>query len=201
MRNKNKRGLKISDRLQTGDQILLNMTEKLCVFQNIKFILKWENFMLLLLLGYQTWAQQNKLEPHSRLLHPAGFIASPCFQHITRSLSFCLFIWCLPPSGILWSSQPKSFTFNKQICQLKHQSPKAIKQWNTHVLARNLSNASLAHYKWSLQFRVFIWACIHTLSAFKDKSMVVQSPVSGMYIQTQWPYNLSVSRRDKIQKT
>lgn len=89
-----KHGLKISDKLQTGNQITLSMIENTVFFRTLT--LYWNKriscFYFCMTINL---SPTEKLEPYSSPFFPAGFIASPCFLHITHSLSVTLSIWTL----------------------------------------------------------------------------------------------------------
>lgn len=109
----NKHELKISDRLRTGDQIILNLTENF-VFQNIKLILQCFYLYTAINLSSTEQIGTTFKSTFSCWLYS--------FPMLSAHYTFCLFL----------SQHLVSFWYfvilpAKYICQLKHQSPKAIK--------------------------------------------------------------------------
>lgn len=125
--------------------------------------------MLLLLNGYQLEPNRtnwNHIEVYfSCLLYSFTML----YAHYMFSLSlsafglFFLLAFCNPANQRALLLISRSANLNTSLLRQSNN------ETHMYVLARNLSNTSIAHYKRFLQYGVFIGACFHIPLVFKDQ--------------------------------
>lgn len=155
--SENKHGLKISGKLQIGNQIILCATENTLFWYWNKRI---SCFYFCMAINLSPTEQIGTIfkSIFSCWLYSFPMLSAHytfpvfCSQHLDALLQ----AFCNPASQRALLLVSRSANLNTSLLRQSNN------ETHMYVLAHNLSNTSLAHYNWFLQSGVFIGACIHT---------------------------------------